>query len=272
MIVMAYYPDGNILDAGIVDDERYVSALGQILEGLSHLHAKGVVHRDLKSENFLVEKKPLFKVVITDFGLSKVVTNTTLLTTFCGTLKYIAPEVFPGDSKGHGPLADVWSLGVIVLEWIYNIPTPPDVPKPKGKGKNVPPEEWYQWVQSWSDQLFHKLDNEEAGQVVELLLRMIVVKATRRWGAWKCLTQGFANGLFKRRTADGLVVCSRDPDELAEPVDGGADGTKTPSAALPSAGSDPEANIILGNMWGAAEVRRTCLEPALTALPTLARN
>lgn len=41
-IIMAYYPLGNIVDAGIVDEDRYVSALGQILDGLSHLHAKGV--------------------------------------------------------------------------------------------------------------------------------------------------------------------------------------------------------------------------------------
>jgi hypothetical protein len=39
MIIMANYPDRNIVDTGVVDDERYVSALAQILDGLSHLHA-----------------------------------------------------------------------------------------------------------------------------------------------------------------------------------------------------------------------------------------
>lgn len=85
MIIMDYYFTGNIVEAGVIDKNRYVSALGQILDSLSHLHAKGVAHCDLKPENFLVEKKPFFKVVITDFGLSKVVTNNTLLKTFCGT-------------------------------------------------------------------------------------------------------------------------------------------------------------------------------------------
>lgn len=146
------------MNAGIVDDDRYVSALGQILDGLNHLHRKGVVHRDLKPENFLIETKPFFKVIITDFGLAKVAINTTLLTTFCGTLKYIAPEVFPGLSDGHGPLADVWSLGVIVFEWIYGIPEHPNVPKPK-KEESVSPKEYYRWIETWSTRLLDKLDS-----------------------------------------------------------------------------------------------------------------
>ncbi len=133
MIIMAYYPNGNIVNAGVVDDDRRVSSFGQVLDGLAHLHANGVVHRDLKPQNFLVEMKPFFEVLIFDFGLANVVTDITWVTTFCGSLKYAAPEVFPFNRDGHGPLVDVWSLGVIVLEWIYGIPTPPDAPTPKKK-------------------------------------------------------------------------------------------------------------------------------------------
>lgn len=126
-IIMDYYSAGNIVDAGVVDEDRYVSALGQILDGLSHLHAKVVAHRDLKPENFLVEKKPFFKVVVTDFGLSKVVTNTTLLTTFCGTLKYLAPEVFPGLSDGpqstFGPWASSSSKGCMAFQRPQMLPS-----------------------------------------------------------------------------------------------------------------------------------------------------
>lgn len=83
MIIMAYCPDGNIADADFMNDSSYISALGQTLDGLSHLHAKGVVHRDLKPENLLVQKEPHFRIVIADFGMSKVATDTTLLTSFC---------------------------------------------------------------------------------------------------------------------------------------------------------------------------------------------
>lgn len=253
VIIMVYYPDGNIVDAGVINDESYVSALGQILDGLSHLHEKGVVHRDLKPENFLVEKKP-FKIIITDFGLAKVVNNTTLLTTFCGTLKYLAPEVFPGLSDGHGPPVDVWSLGVIVLEWIYGVPAAPAVPAPKRKGTEVPPQKWYEWVQTWSKKLLRKLNDEDDGQVIEILFGMMEVEVMKRWRAKQCLAQGFKNGLFKRRVADGLVVCSRDPDELALPADGDDDGTKTPIAVPSPANIDPKATDVLGNMWGGESV------------------
>ena len=96
-----------------------------------------VVHRDLKPENILARKKPLFKTVITDFGLSKAVADTTLLTTFCGTLKYVAPEVFPGVSDGHGSAIDVWSLGVMVFEWLDGIPMVPTAPDPEKNKENV---------------------------------------------------------------------------------------------------------------------------------------
>jgi serine/threonine protein kinase len=96
LIIMDYYEHGNIMEANVAYDQ-YVTAAGQILDGLGHLHAKGVVHRDLKPENILVEKSPFFKIIITDFGLSKVITDTAVLKTFVGTLQYLAPEAFPGN-------------------------------------------------------------------------------------------------------------------------------------------------------------------------------
>ncbi|KAK0950660.1 hypothetical protein LTS01_025525 [Friedmanniomyces endolithicus] len=135
-MIMRYYPLGNIVNASTHQDE-HVTAWGQILDGLSHLHAKGVIHRDLKPENILVERDPLLKVVIADFAMAKVATSDVLLRTFCGTLKYAAPEVFPGMSRGHGPLVDVWSLGVMVYEWLYSVVNPPDLPQRRGKTEEV---------------------------------------------------------------------------------------------------------------------------------------
>lgn len=57
MIIMVNCPDKSIADADIVDDEKYISAFGQILDGLRLLHIKEVTHCDLKLENFLVERK-----------------------------------------------------------------------------------------------------------------------------------------------------------------------------------------------------------------------
>ena len=257
MIVMAYYPDGNMVDALVVDDERRISATGQILDGLSHLHAKGLAHRDLKPENFLVKLKP-FRVVITDFGLSNIVPDATLLKTFCGTLKYAAPEVFPGLSDGHGPKVDVWSLGVIALEWIYGLPMLPSSPQVRRKQKTITTSQCYDWVADWTSLLLKQLKDEEEGQLIEILFRMIEVNSRKRWTTNKCLALGFENGLFKRRKVDGLVVRMGDSYDPIVPAEEDNEGTQTPTAVSPFVWASPpqslvsidsEATIILGNMW-----------------------
>lgn len=259
LIIMDYYEHGNITEA-VVAYDQYPTAFGQILDGLGHLHARGVAHRDLKPENFLVEKFPFFKVIITDFGLSKVVKDATVLKTFCGTLKYLAPEAFPGVSQGYDSSIDVWATGVIILEWLYDIPQPPTVPKHRTKNEKVSNSQWYKWINTWCQWLLNKLENEDDA-AAEILLHMIEIEPKRRWSADQCLDRGFENGLFRRRTADNLVVSVHDPDEVALQAHEGSDGTKTPTTASPlalgssqrgQAGIDPEATIILENLWEGA--------------------
>ena len=249
-IIMAYYPHGNMMDARVLDEARRMSGFGQVLEALSHLHAKGVVHRDLKPENFLVELEPYFKVVITDFGLANVVIDNAWLRTFCGSLKYMAPEVFPGLSKGHGPLADVWSMGVIGIEWIYNIPAHPHVPTPEEQGREIPPKIWSEWVTTWAGDLLDKLndEDEDGDQLINMLFHMVQFRVGKRWSAKKCLMQGLNTGLLKRRKVDGLIVCANYRVDLAA-------GSTTPTPPSPSirasplqSGINPDATTILENL------------------------
>lgn len=258
-IIMDFYHLGNITDASIAYDE-YVSAWGQILDGLKHLHAKGVVHRDLKPENILVERNPLLKVIIADFGMAKVAKDTALLQTFCGTLKYTAPEVFPGLSSGHGPLVDIYSLGVMVYEWIYAIPVPPSVPAPREKNEQISDKQWYSWLDEWVGLLLDKLEDEENDSAIQILVHMIETKSTLRWSATECLAQGFKGGLFKRRVADGLVGCASDPDDFDLATgEGESPGAKTPTAPpslSPSLGrTEPATTIIDGTMWNEGSVK-----------------
>jgi len=104
---MELYPLGNIKDTGVFYDQ-YITTFRQILSSLSHLYINGVAHRDLKPKNFLVKKKP-FTVAITDFGLSKVKDDNILLKSFCGSLKYLVLEAFPGISSkdGYRPKVDI---------------------------------------------------------------------------------------------------------------------------------------------------------------------
>ncbi|MCJ1386248.1 hypothetical protein MMC17_009374 [Xylographa soralifera] len=228
-LIMELYPLGNIRDVGVPYDQ-YITVFAQILFGLSHLHKNRVAHRDLKPENFLVKKKP-FTIAITDFGLSKIKDDDNVLKTFCGTLKYLAPETFPGvsDSGGYGPEVDIWSAGVIMLEWMYNIPNAPTIPTPKRKDLQVTKEQWCDWVTAWVELLLEKLgDQEVEDKVVKILLGMIEPDPKKRWSADQCLKRGLESGLFRMAT-EGRIVGVNDPDEEDdEDKDDSDDGTKIP--------------------------------------------
>lgn len=81
----------------------------QLIEALRHMHSVGVVHRDLKTENILLDTRRNIKVI--DFGLSSIWSQGTKLKTFCGSPVYAAPELIKGRPY-TGPEVDVWSLGM----------------------------------------------------------------------------------------------------------------------------------------------------------------
>lgn len=187
------------------------------------------MHRDLKPTNFLVELKPYFKVVIADFGLANVTVDNDLLKTFCGSLDYMAPDVFPSLSEGHGPPADVWSLGVIGIDWIYTLPDLPQFPLSRGQ---MYQKLWDHWIIAWAIRLYRKLMDEGAGddQLIYILRHMIEFAAKKRWTAKARLSRGLKAGLFKRRMLDGLVVRADHKEEEEVPE---AD-SETPTQASPS--------------------------------------
>ncbi|KAH3762896.1 myosin light chain kinase [Pelomyxa schiedti] len=89
-----------------------VTIVKQICEGINFLHSLGICHRDLKPENILCSEEPVnFRVVISDFGLSKLFGRGELMKTACGTLQYAAPEIFT--SRIYSEACDMWALGVI---------------------------------------------------------------------------------------------------------------------------------------------------------------
>eukprot|EP00009_Paramoeba_aestuarina_P010104 CAMPEP_0201526494 /NCGR_PEP_ID=MMETSP0161_2-20130828/31983_1 /ASSEMBLY_ACC=CAM_ASM_000251 /TAXON_ID=180227 /ORGANISM="Neoparamoeba aestuarina, Strain SoJaBio B1-5/56/2" /LENGTH=729 /DNA_ID=CAMNT_0047926913 /DNA_START=101 /DNA_END=2290 /DNA_ORIENTATION=+ len=85
----------------------------QVLLGLGHLHGCGIIYRDMKLENILLDTDG--NVCLADFGLSKILNGADdRATTMCGTPGYVAPEVLLG--KGYGTQVDLWSLGVLMYE------------------------------------------------------------------------------------------------------------------------------------------------------------
>ncbi|KAG1754991.1 uncharacterized protein EDB91DRAFT_264782 [Suillus paluster] len=130
----------SLLEHGRIEDESIIQLYTmQMLEGLAYLHSRGIVHRDIKPDNILLDHRGVIKYV--DFGASKIlVKNRTMqrsrrgdfggnvgkpggfggglgMNSLTGTPMYMSPEVIKNDMRGRHGAMDVWSLGCVVLEF-----------------------------------------------------------------------------------------------------------------------------------------------------------
>lgn len=121
--VMQYYEDGTLKDIlkreKLLPDQKIIIING-LLNGVSHLHKSGVIHRDLKAGNILMarDQKGEFIPKISDFGLSKLLEyglDESLSNSFQGgSIDYSSPEQLMGLKLMQN--TDVWSLGVMLFE------------------------------------------------------------------------------------------------------------------------------------------------------------
>lgn len=89
--------------------------LAEIVVGIGIVHKFGLIYRQLKPENLLVTDEGHIK--LTDYGFSKlIIEDKQFISTFVGTLEYMAPEAIYGQ---FGQKADIWSLGVLMYELMF---------------------------------------------------------------------------------------------------------------------------------------------------------
>lgn len=95
------------------DRTRFYGA--EIISALGYLHGQGIIYRDLKLENLLLDKDGHIKIA--DFGLCKEdITYGRTTKTFCGTPEYLAPEVL--EDNDYGRAVDWWGVGVVMYEMV----------------------------------------------------------------------------------------------------------------------------------------------------------
>jgi len=117
-MVMDFYGGGSLfyhleMEGAFSEDcVKFFSA--QLVLGVQYLHDNGIVYRDLKLENILMDTQG--NLAITDFGLSKEIdpSNRMWASTFCGTPLYVAPEMV--HRRKYGFAVDWWALGIIMYE------------------------------------------------------------------------------------------------------------------------------------------------------------
>jgi serine/threonine protein kinase len=98
---------------GRFTEERTKFYVAELVLALQHLHSHGIIYRDMKPENILVDANG--HIALSDFSLSKVNSKDDTANSFCGTTEYLAPEVLL-DEAGSTKMVDFWSLGVLTFE------------------------------------------------------------------------------------------------------------------------------------------------------------
>lgn len=97
-----------------IDEDRIIDIVYQLCDGLREIHSKNIIHRDLKSNNIMIDVAGQIKIM--DFGLSKspIVTSMSSLGSVIGTLGYVSPEQITNSAVDNR--SDIFSLGVILYE------------------------------------------------------------------------------------------------------------------------------------------------------------
>ncbi|KAI9364217.1 kinase-like domain-containing protein [Pilaira anomala] len=128
-IVMEYMEGGSLTDIvtqNYMAEPEIATVCLEVLTGLSYLHAKGTIHRDIKSDNILIGMQGQIK--LSDFGYcAQIDKRQSKRTTLAGTPCWMAPEVV--QRKEYGPSVDIWSLGITAIEMVEG--SPPHLENPE---------------------------------------------------------------------------------------------------------------------------------------------
>lgn len=235
-IIMEYVPIGDLQNYlqrfGPLEEPAARLMAHQTLKALRYLHRKKITHRDIKPDNILIASTNPWMVKLSDFGLSKVVKNSeTFLKTFCGTLLYCAPEVFPhygehaaaqrgtkrrrgnsssqGDFHAYSQSVDIWSFAAVL--WFALCGKPPFEGIADKTGKKM-----FDQIMGTQLDLSPLRTKGVSNQAIDLLCKMLNTDPALRPGETQCLEHPWFAGLPSGPDTDSEREGDGDLESIAE--------------------------------------------------------
>ncbi|CAN0064031.1 unnamed protein product [Lampetra planeri] len=179
----------------------------QIVSAVHHCHKSGVVHRDLKLENILLDESCNIKIA--DFGLSNLYAPDRYLSTFCGSPLYASPEIINGRPY-RGPEVDSWALGVLLYAIVYGA-MPFDGHQPGALIQQISAARYQQPARP--------------SEVSELISRLLVASPEQRASSQAAAHHRWVNWGY-RRCACGCLGPPRGAHAGKGPPRGGGEGSR----------------------------------------------
>lgn len=193
--VLQFIP-GKTLHDHLLNHQRLPlkQILQQIASGLAHIHGRGIVHRDIKLDNIMMDQNHHIKII--DFSLAAFYKINGQLCTFCGSIPFCSPEVIKRIPY-IGPEIDVWSFGIVM----YALATG-RLPF-EGNDTIIIPQIM------WDAPKFHLVE--------DLHLRSLIIKMLEKKSKQRCtITDVLSHPYFKKEdmVSDGLNLRSHSDNVL----------------------------------------------------------
>ncbi|KAJ6639895.1 Ribosomal protein S6 kinase alpha-5, partial [Pseudolycoriella hygida] len=203
-LVMEYLPGGDIftyLDYGVLSEDVAIFYFAELIVALERMHEQNIVHRDIKTENVMIDKDGHIQLV--DFGLSIKLRPRQRTNTYGGSVLYMSPEIL--SHSEHDTATDMWSLGVLA----YHVLT---LEFPFGENEKRAPERIIN-----DDPIIEGLSLE----MTDFILTLLVKDPAKRPSAKEVKKHPVFKGIDWEKLEKKELESANDPPFMEDPFDTG---------------------------------------------------